>query len=61
MVKLAVDYECGWYVAPSCIIVLDCLGDVNERLEAIRNQRLETIKNIQVWFNYLIYVLAPQM
>uniref|UniRef100_A0A0R3X221 Cytohesin-3 n=1 Tax=Hydatigena taeniaeformis TaxID=6205 RepID=A0A0R3X221_HYDTA len=26
---------------------LDCLGDVNERLQAIRNQRLETIKNIQ--------------
>ncbi|KAM7533256.1 hypothetical protein Aperf_G00000123588 [Anoplocephala perfoliata] len=25
----------------------ECLGDVNERLEAIRNQRLETIKNIQ--------------
>lgn len=27
---------------------IECLGDVNERLEAIRNQRLETMKNIQV-------------
>lgn len=26
----------------------ECLGDVNERLEAIRSQRLETIKNIQL-------------
>ncbi|VDN97581.1 unnamed protein product [Rodentolepis nana] len=27
--------------------VTECLGDVNDRLETIRNQRLETIKNIQ--------------